>query len=304
MIDYHEDTVLFRESLLFTEAETEFDARLIEKDYYCTILLERFQDALVESISDNDGPLLFFKGGTCLSKIHARFCRMSEDLDFSIPVKQDAARSQRSRLVKPFKRMIDSLPKICPAFDIAKELTGHNNSTQYVAEVQYVSAITGQSESIKIEIGTRDPLLDRGPSMFPAWTLLLDPLRKKQAVLPISVLALSCREAYAEKFRAALTRREPAIRDFFDIDYGVREGLFKESDSRLLEFIVKKLSIPGNERIVFGPDSEAILRKQVETNLAPVLRQRDLDDFDLDRAFGIVRRVGERIRELKKESGE
>ena len=43
-------------------------------------------------------------------------------------------------------------------------------------------------------------------------------------VAPISVRSIDKIEALAEKFRAALSRREPAIRDFFDIDYAVRKG--------------------------------------------------------------------------------
>ena len=38
--DLHEDTALFREAVTFTAAETTFPSRLIEKDYYCTILLD------------------------------------------------------------------------------------------------------------------------------------------------------------------------------------------------------------------------------------------------------------------------
>lgn len=35
----HEDPELFREAVTFTAAETAFVPRLIEKDYYCTVLL-------------------------------------------------------------------------------------------------------------------------------------------------------------------------------------------------------------------------------------------------------------------------
>jgi len=35
----HDDPVLFREAVSFTAAETRFLPRLIEKDYFCTILL-------------------------------------------------------------------------------------------------------------------------------------------------------------------------------------------------------------------------------------------------------------------------
>src|SRR5262245_44864651 len=70
---YHEDLRRFRDALTLTEAESGFSARLIEKDYYCSLLL-----------LDLSGPFeqgLVFKGGTCLSKVHADFFRLSEDLD-------------------------------------------------------------------------------------------------------------------------------------------------------------------------------------------------------------------------------
>jgi len=36
---YHDDLQRFRDSLRFTEAESGFSARLIEKDYFCTLIL-------------------------------------------------------------------------------------------------------------------------------------------------------------------------------------------------------------------------------------------------------------------------
>ena len=66
---------LFREALSFTQSETGFGARLIEKDYYCSFLL---QDLLAAT-----SPQWVFNGGTCLSKVHSDFYRTSGDLDFA-----------------------------------------------------------------------------------------------------------------------------------------------------------------------------------------------------------------------------
>ena len=87
LIRHHDDPVLFREALAYTVAETGFTARLIEKDYFCTVLL-----AYLAPLSSD----LAFKGGTCLAKVHADFYRMSEDLDFVIPSPCDASRRERS----------------------------------------------------------------------------------------------------------------------------------------------------------------------------------------------------------------
>ncbi|MGH7430053.1 MAG: nucleotidyl transferase AbiEii/AbiGii toxin family protein, partial [Candidatus Methylomirabilaceae bacterium] len=86
MIKLHEDPQLFREAMNFTAAETAFAARLIEKDYYCSVLLEH--------LAAVGGRHLVFKGGTCLAKVHAEFYRLSEDLDFVLPMAVDAPRSE------------------------------------------------------------------------------------------------------------------------------------------------------------------------------------------------------------------
>ena len=53
-------------------------------------------------------------------------------------------------------------------------------------------------------------------------------------------------EAYAEKFRAAMTRREPAIRDFFDLAYAVRDMALNTQDAEFISMVATKLAVPGN----------------------------------------------------------
>ena len=64
-ITLHEDVPLFREAIAFTAAKTGFNQQVIEKDYFCTVLLE--------DLTNHGGPGLVFKGGTCLAKVHAGF---------------------------------------------------------------------------------------------------------------------------------------------------------------------------------------------------------------------------------------
>src|ERR1044072_3344911 len=87
-INAHEDAALFREAVQFTAAETGFVQRLIEKDYFCTVLLSY----LFKSAGDG----LVFKGGTSLTKVHSELYRLSEDLDYTISTPVDAARAERS----------------------------------------------------------------------------------------------------------------------------------------------------------------------------------------------------------------
>ncbi len=91
-IRFHEDFDLFRESVRFTAAQTAFAPRLIEKDYFCTVILAY--------LAHTAGGDLIFKGGTCLAKVHAQLYRLSEDLDFAISMPVEASRSERSNRSK------------------------------------------------------------------------------------------------------------------------------------------------------------------------------------------------------------
>lgn len=281
-IRYHEDATLFRDALRFTESTTGFSALLVEKDYFCSVLLEYMFAADIESF--------VFKGGTCLSKVHADFYRLSEDLDFGISVATKTPRVTRSTLVEPAKKRLAGLSRRIAIFRILDALRGYNNSTQYIARLGYRSVVTGQEETIKIEISVREPILDP-IERLPARTLLVDPFRRGPAVGPFPVACLSCRETYAEKLRAALSRRDPAIRDFFDLDHGVRTGRFSPSDNRLIATVCSKLAVPGNDPIDVSDNRRQVLRRQVDRELAPVLRAQDIAAFDIDRAFDLVLKI-------------
>ena len=214
-INAHEDSALFREAVQFTAAQTGFLPRLIEKDYFCTLLLDY--------LSATAGSELIFKGGTCLTKVHAELYRLSEDLDYAVPIAIDARRPERSTRVEPAKTALSRLSKAVPIFRLIETLKGANRSTQYVAVVGYGSMLNKQEETIKIEISLREPLL---MPVFdgPAQTILRNPLTNNPMVKPIAVRCIDKIEALAEKFRAALSRREAAIRDFYDLDHAVRKA--------------------------------------------------------------------------------
>jgi hypothetical protein len=92
----------------------------------------------------------------------------------------------------------------------------------------------------------------------------------------------------AEKFRAALSRREAAIRDFFDIDYAVRMLGLRPRDAAFIKLVRQKLDVPGNDPVDVSRVRLKTLRQQLEPRLKPVLRAKDFAEFDLDRAFDIV----------------
>lgn len=262
----------------FTTAQTGFVPRLIEKDYFCTVVLAYLAASTTE---------LVFKGGTCLAKVHAEFYRLSEDLDFVIPTPLDASRSDRSRLAAESKRPIRAIGRQVPGLRVITALTGANDSSQYAAVLGYASLLSAREETIKIEIGLREPLL-KPATPGEARTLLLDPITNAPVVPALPVPCLSRAEAMAEKLRAAMSRREAAVRDFYDVDHAVRRLGLHVNDPELLALVRVKLAVPGNDPVDVSPARIAALRPQVEAQLKPVLRDRDFTEFDLDRAFSTV----------------
>ncbi|MCK5156448.1 MAG: nucleotidyl transferase AbiEii/AbiGii toxin family protein [Spirochaetales bacterium] len=288
ILKLHNDPDLFKDALATTEAVSGFNARLIEKDYYCSVVL------LFLYRTRTHQPSLIFKGGTCLSKVYGEFYRLSEDLDFVIPMKITSTRSERRRKIKPLKTFFNEISISEPAITIVQELTGHNNSTQYIACIEYASVITGTSEQIKIEIGLREPLLLPENSLS-ANTLIISGFTGERVVLPFLLTVMDFQEAYAEKCRAALTRRVPAIRDFFDIIQGIEMLNLDLFTPQFVSLVKNKLTIPGNSDIDVSAGRKELLRRQVVTELKPVIRKSDFERFNLDKAFTIVERFAESI---------
>ena len=179
-------------------------------------------------------------------------------------------------------------------FRMIDTLRGANNSTQYLAVVGYGSVLNQREETIKIEVSLREPLLT--PVLDgAARTMLRSPFTNNPMVAPIAVRCIGKAEALAEKFRAALSRREPAIRDFFDIDYAVRRGGLRPDEADFIDQVGLKLAIPGNDPVDISERRLEALRRQVEPELRPVLRDRDFAEFDLNRAFEIGVRIAAAI---------
>ena len=285
-LDLHKDTTLFREAVNFTASRTSFNPRLIEKDYFCTVLLAY--------LSAHGGDQLVFKGGTCLAKVHVGFYRLSEDLDFTVPLPVDASRTQRRQAISAAKGAVTKLPDHLDVFTITRPLTGANNSTQYNGTVGYESPTTGQSESILIEISVREPLLVptiKGQTK----TVLLDPIGGEAMAPDIVTNCIALDEAMAEKFRAALSRRDVAIRDFYDLDYAVSHLDLDPADPDLIEMVRQKLAVPGNPPVDVGPERLADLKRQLNTRLRTVLRDKESQAFNLDQAFQLVTAMAEQL---------
>lgn len=276
-----EDAALLREAIGYTTAETGFSARLIEKDYFCSVALEY--------LAGECGNLTF-KGGTCLSKIHGGLYRLSEDLDFSIATALDSTRAQRSQSVAPLRQALAQVEERLPGFRIAEALRGFNNSTQYNAVLSYESLVDGHVEPVSIEVGVREPNMTEA-AQGAARTVLLNPIGGQALVDTYPVVALSYAEAMAEKVRAALCRSEVAIRDFFDVDHAVRAAGFDPAQAGFVDLVRRKLAIPRTPEPDLSGGRIAQLERQVEAQLHPVLREREFRLFDLARAVETLRRI-------------
>jgi predicted nucleotidyltransferase component of viral defense system len=275
------DMDIFRESLSYSEGVTGFTASLIEKDYYCTLILHH--------IFDHETRLVF-KGGTCLSKVYADFYRLSEDLDLVIPVSVGTPRNQRRFNMDSIKGIFDKLPAIVPGISVSRAFRGHNESRQYIGYLEYPSAVMNRKERIKIEIGIREPLLLSSVT-GETHTIVVNPFSGRPLLPLFSVHAMDMKEAYAEKVRAALTRTEPAIRDLFDLFYAVNKMNLDLDAPDFLMMVKKKLDVPGNTPVDISLEYRRELDRQLQGQLRPVLRPADFDSFNMDEAFELIVRI-------------
>jgi predicted nucleotidyltransferase component of viral defense system len=95
------------------------------------------------------------------------------------------------------------------------------------------------------------------------------------SVQSVQLPCISLIEVMAEKFRAALSRRDVAIRDFYDIDHAVRNSGLNPLQLDLLELIARKLAVPNNGAMDVSETRRQALHQQLDAQLKPVLRPQD-----------------------------
>jgi predicted nucleotidyltransferase component of viral defense system len=260
-------------------AEHRFRQAIVEKDYYLTVILNSINLSLSGDIA--------FKGGTLLNKIHLNYHRLSEDLDFSYCGEKDlAARSGRSAAIAPIKEKMPGFLASLGLRSDKPEGEGFNSSKQYVFNALYPSVITGKEDNVKIEISLRQKPYD--PPVFNAIRhFYKDPFTKENLIPENKILSLSLDEAVAEKLKAAITRKDPAIRDYYDL-WHIAEAGFDFHKPHFLEIFKKKLkdeNYQGDFKHKFGLSEDKIdlLARLIETDLIPVIR---IDEaFDLNKVF-------------------
>ena len=269
------DNDRLKDVINFIADEQGFRPAIIEKDYHLTMILNAVNERLSRDI--------IFKGGTLLNKVYLNYHRLSEDLDFSYRNDIDiSTRSKRSRAIAVIRKKMPSFLSFLGLTSDNSGGEGFNNSTQYLFKLQYSSIIMKHKESIKLEISLRQP------SFLPPVTVTVkhfyqDPFSGEDLFPQGTVLALSLEESVAEKLKAAISRRTPAIRDYYDLGHFVKTG-FDFTRSYFIEMVNEKLRLDGYERDYsrnLGLSDQAIeeLKRVSESDLVPMIRMDE--KFDL-----------------------
>jgi len=285
----HSDKDEFLKVLERTSAQTGFPLRLLEKDYYITVVLS--------GISQLSGSLIF-KGGTCLSKIYYSYYRLSEDLDFTLKLPgSNSTRSIRRNAVKPIKETIGGFLKKYDMSIKNLDKAGHRESTQYVYYLAYDSVVLNKEESIKLEIGLRfNPLLPAQAKKVKH--KFLHPFTRECLLDAGTVNCLALKELVAEKLRASATRKIIAGRDFYDLGYLLKSE-FNFNDKEVLELFKKKLKEDGfssqlsGYRVNLGRTDREIdeMMSRVSDELLPVLTLKEQKSFKMGKTINELNRV-------------
>lgn len=279
----HSDKEKFRDLVDRTASMTGFYAPLMEKDYYLTFILSRINDLCED---------LIFKGGTCLNKIYYSYYRLSEDLDFSMRLPEyTTTRGDRRKCIQLVKDNIESFAKKLGLRLEGVDKAGRNESKQYIYYFVYDPVTMPSEQTIKFEIGLRfNPLLK--PEARLVQHKFLHPFTGEPLFDAGKVNCLSLNEIVGEKLRAAALREIIAPRDFYDLDFILRNN-FNLADKEVMRLFKKKIEEDGGDtdlrkyRVNVGRSDAEIkdMRSRIKAELFEVLTKEEQQNFDLDSAF-------------------
>lgn len=289
----HENKDEFIKSLERASRKKGFLLPLIEKDYYLTLILSR-----VHELSEN----LIFKGETCLNKVYYVYYRLSEDLDFSMALPQyEATRGQRRKCIQSVKDKIEKFAEqLGMRIDDAGN-PGRNESKQYIYYFVYQSALREMEAKIKFEIGLRfnpiDPVEKRQVQHAFLHPFTGDPLFDGG-----KINCLSLNELIAENLRASAIRIKVAPRDFYDLDFVIRNG-FDLTNKDVMNLFKNKLEEDGadtdlgNYRVNLGRPTAEIndMRSRIKEELFEVLTPKERENFNLNTALERINKAMEKV---------
>lgn len=290
----HNNKEEFIKTLERAAKKKEFLLPLLEKDYYLTLILSRTHEL-------SEG--LIFKGGTCLNKIYYAYYRLSEDLDFSMKLpRYEATRGKRRKYIQPVK---DNIKKFAEQFGMKIDESinpGRNESKQYIYYFVYQSALRPIEARIKFEIGLRfNPIASIEKRQVQHY--FLHPFTGEPLFDAGEVNCLSLNEIVSEKLRAAALREIIAPRDFYDLDFILRNN-FKLADKEVMKLFKKKIEEGGGDtdlqkyHVNMGRSDTEIkdMRSRIENELFDVLTPGEREHFDLDAALKRINKAMEGVK--------
>ena len=246
----------------------------VEKDLFLTRLIWGLAQI-------HEGGLLL-KGGTCLSKVDLGYHRMSEDIDMIIPGTPTRYRSTNASVINEVARSLDAVGR-----EVGTELVNFDGirsekGAQAIWEVRYSSSFLPASSAViavEVAIGPVHVEARRAP------LLQLLPAALLPGYAEAYCWALAFAEVRAEKVRAAFTRAEPQIRDFFDLGLLARLGADMDSTKfrRLVDAKLAELAALALEAqpASFGLSPERRKALQRDRKLLESVVRIDEPGFDL-----------------------
>ena len=248
-----------------------FDDYKFEKDFLLTLILIKFWEKY---------PDLVFKWGTCLNKIYFPYFRMSEDLDFVL--NSDAWQTTRRKIFKQYENDFIADLSIL-GISLREGRTKFDTHKLAMFTFEYNSIINNSIQTIKIDISLKNKLY-LAPIPWIIQSIYIDKIMEENIFDTHYINCIDLKESTAEKLRAALTRRTPAIRDFFDIWYIKYNWGFDFDDRGFRDLLKLKLKEVDFDYTL--DDNYDLLVKQIQTDLKPVLNE-DFD-FDFDEIYSFI----------------
>ncbi len=268
------DLVRLGDECLATATREGVPEAAVEKDFHLTRLIWALADRFSEG--------LLLKGGTCLSKVDLGYHRMSEDADLVLP--WDGPLWHKGINARETNRVRNALRDLAPALGMRfprPDGWAYQKRSHVIWDVHYDGSFP--PTTITVEATMR--LLRRPPRRVPLRQILAGPLARGYE--DAYCWALDFDELRAEKVRAAYTRPEPEIRDYYDLELLLDAGADFNSpafvalvDEKLAEVDRGPLA---NEPASFGltPEQRAHLMGPGWKRLASVMRA-GAPRFDLE----------------------
>ncbi|MDR3049460.1 MAG: nucleotidyl transferase AbiEii/AbiGii toxin family protein [Elusimicrobiota bacterium] len=282
-----------------TSQLTGFNDIYIEKDYYATVFLSK-----ISELSNN----IIFKGGTALSKSDFfNYHRMSEDLDFQMRLPNTTiTRKMRSDLMKEIKEKIKIYSEQFGMDFISIE--AHNESRQYIIMFEYKSVIIPTKQTMEMDVNLQsNPLLLTEKKEIKH--KFIDIFTKESLINTDKIEMLSLKELLSEKLRAAATREEIASRDFYDIDFAMRNNKIDFTNKEFISIFKEKLKQDNKDADILkykkdcGRTKMEInqMREKLKDELLPVLNLSEQKTFSIDNALKNINVMMEKMIIAEKE---